>query len=231
MILDWDDTLMPSSFLQKHVRVELDANTQTVSRCFVDARLQLNKSLLSRFIADLELVGAAALKLLQTTLSYFRGGSVKIVTNCRNGWVEQSLLLAMSLCLKSGVFHRIHALMEAHKMEVIYARNRCVEQSLWKTNVFNELMCAHFREFAHLRLNVLTVGDQWSDHQSVRQTTAWRMFGARLSHHQIKLFAEPDCRYLAMELRFVAEQMAQTNSNLRAWSGEGGIVLEFEGYN
>jgi len=231
VILDWDDTLMPTSFMVQFVQIELDANTQAVSRCLLDPAL-LNPSILSRFIADLEIAGAAALKLLQTTLFQFGGSAVKIVTNCRAGWVVQSLSLASSLCTTSGVFGKIEALLAAHQTEIIYARNYRIKQASWKTHVFDELIMGRLQAYTPTStqrcLNVVTVGDQWTDHASVRQTTAWRMFEARLSHHQVKLFDEPDCRYLAMELHFVAEQMAQ--KHLRAWSRQG-IVLEFEGYN
>merc|ERR1719295_121189 len=234
VILDWDDTLMPTSFMVHYVKIELDANTQSVSRCLLDPSL-LDPSLsalLSHFITELEAVGSAALKLLQTTLSQFGGSAVKIVTNCRAGWVAHSLALASSLCAGSGVFSIIEALLAAHQTEIIYARNDRVKQSSWKTNVFNDLILCRLQAYTAMSLqvclNVITVGDQWTDHASVRHTMAWRMFEARLSHHQVKLFDEPDCRYLAMELHFVAEQMAQ--KHLRAWSRKG-IVLEFEGYN
>jgi len=86
-------------------------------------------------------------------------------------------------------------------------------------------------------MNVITVGDQWTDHESVAQCLTYYVYGESMSHHQLKLLPSPDCRYLAIELNYIAELLEQTilfefhlNTEAKA-QGQKGVVLEFDGYN
>jgi len=123
VMVDWDDTLMPSTLLREHVRFTFDPQTRVIFRFSLDMNLLHNPSLIQRFISDLDEAGAAALALLQTTLSHFKDSSVKIVTNSEVCWVANSLDVTSRLCSKSGVFSAIEALLAEHNIEVISARD------------------------------------------------------------------------------------------------------------
>jgi hypothetical protein len=71
----------------------------------------------------------------------------------------------------------------------------------------------------------------------VAQCLTHYVYGESMSHHQHKLLPAPDCRYLAIELNYIAELLQQTilfefhlNAEAKA-QGQKGVVLEFDGYN
>jgi len=227
VFIDYDDTLMPSTWLIQHMDFEIDAKTKKLRTFALSARSEAERA---QFVRDLDKAGQACLSLLRAVFAHFDRRNVFIVTNCQFMWVWHSLVMAGSFC---RVFRDIERLLSAQKTEIIYARNLSLEQTYWKAVCFDQLLSRFTLRRGGCRLNVVTMGDQWTDHRSLRQTLCFQAMGARISHHQLKLFVEPDARYLAVELQYITALLAQ-NVLFRfanASNPKEQVLVEFEGYN
>lgn len=244
VLLDWDDTLMPTTYLLAHIDYEINAHSQKIETFSINGKLHGSPEDLREFVANLDKAGQAALDLLSKIFLTFKASNVKIVTNGVRGWLPESLFVAGSF---SNVYQSIERLMSAQGVEIIYARDYNIDSASWKTKSFDKILWSHFnddnsnqQESAHTaakNMNVITIGDQWTDHESVAQCLTYYVYGESMSHHQLKLLPAPDCRYLAIELNYIAELLQQTilfefhlNAEAKA-HGQKGVVLEFDGYN
>ena len=216
---------MPSTWLTQHMEFEIDAKSKKLRSFALSARSEAARA---QFVRDLDKAGQACLSLLRAVFSKFAKEKVFIVTNCQFMWVWHSLQMAGSLC---AVFGDIERLLSAQRTEIIYARDASTEQAFWKAVCFDQLL-ARFRR-RRRRLNVVTMGDQWTDHRSLRQTLCFQALGARISHHQVKLFAEPDARYLSVELQYITALLAQDVlfRFANAANPKEQVLVEFEGYS
>jgi len=202
IILDWDDTLMPSTYI---------TSKRFSSTSTKESRAELRKA------------GQAALALLTSLYSKYPASNIIICTNAMFGWVPASLDIAAAAC---PIYKKISALLLIFRTEIYYARDVRMAKHHWKTVVFDTLI-RRFRARAGEagNINVITMGDQWTDHWSVEKSPA---FCAAVNHHHIKLFAEPDPRYLSVELNYVTNSLVHKDVLLMA---NGPLLLEFEGYN
>lgn len=223
VFIDWDDTLMPSSWLTQHMEFEIDAKTKQLRSFALRARSEVARA---QFVRDLDKAGHACLALLRAIFAKFGRRNVYVVTNGQFMWVWHSLVMASSFC---AVFRDIERLLSAQRTEIIYARDLSTEQAFWKAVCFDQLLS----RFRQRMLNVVTIGDQWTDHHSLRQTLCFQALGAHISHHQIKLFAEPDARYLSVELQYITalldEDVLFRFAN--ASNPKDQVLVEFEGYS
>jgi len=205
---------------------EIDPKTKKLRSFALSARYSEAERV--QFVRDLNKAGQACLSLLRGVFANFERRHVFIVTNGAFMWVWHSLVMAGSFC---RVFRDIERLLSEQRTEIIYARDLSTEQALWKAVCFDQLLSRFAQR--RVRLNVVTIGDQWTDHCSLRQTLCFQALGAQISHHQIKLFAEPDARYLAVELQYITSLLAQ-NVLFRfanASNPKEQVLVEFEGYN
>ena len=229
VLLDWDDTVMPTSFLLDRIDVELDASTQRLLswklKDGVDAE-SMRRALWSS--------GSAALRMLSALYCSesvsVRRLSMVMVTNGVSEWLCSSLIIAGTLC---PIYRQIEQLLHVQSAQIIYARNHCLNPNYWKLACFDQILCRELDRKRCRRLNVITVGDQWTDHCSVELTATFRRRHSALSHHQIKLLHRADARYLAVELHYVADVVADAHSALFRFADNqhDGVLIEFEGYN
>ena len=213
MILDWDDTLVPSSCINK-------TNGKDCELVIADSELQK--------------AGRAAFNFLINIFSKFPVTNIKIVTNSAKGWVAASLAMLSELC---PIYKKIEELLKSKEIEIIHARDDSVCHHYWKSECFNRLLWRLMRESGSNKtstsksdgISIITMGDQWTDHESVEQSLAFSLYGRGITHHQIKFFPDPDPRYLSVELNYIAELIKE--DVFSQFDDAEGILLEFEGYD
>ena len=257
IILDWDDTLMPTTYLLSNIDYEINEHHRI--RCF-NINGNSNEQQILDFITNLEKAGNATFELLNSAISQFEAENIKIVTNGVEGWVcskfciifchafahdfaicdhqqlPESLFVAGTFCV---IYKKIDALIKKQQIEILYARNSAIKQSLWKTKCFDEILWRYFvvgQQDKEKNVNVITVGDQWTDHHSIEQCLTYYAFKTHVTHHQIKFFAAPDCRYLCVELKYVCnllmnEEVLFCKLDNDKPEEKQGLVLEFDGYD
>ena len=85
------------------------------------------------------------------------------------------------------------------------------------------------------KLNVITIGDQWTDHCSIEMTVTFQKHKRAISHHQIKFYPAVDARYLAVELKYITDLFIvdQNRTALLQFANNDadGIIMEFDGYH
>ena len=236
---------MPTSYLLSFIEYEIEEspNNENIKKIKTfTISDNLSQAEITEFISALDKAGQSAFKLLSKIFSKFASENVKIVTNGVNGWLVESLKVAASFC---KIYLKIQNLIFIqYKTEIIYARNYNLNQCYWKTKCFDKLLWRYFNEDEEgdkttklSNINIITIGDQWTDHESIGQSLTYYIYGELISHHQIKLFENPDCRYLCVELNYINSLLDQDilfkfhniiNSKL---DEKQGLVLEFDGYN
>jgi len=225
VIVDWDDTLMPSSYLVDNIRVSTDANKKIVA-----FRLHPNldtKAKSDEFKTNLNKTGQATLDLLSMLIREYGAANLRIVTNARRGWVAQSLCITGHFCPS---FTRIRSLLRDNHIEIFYARDSGdtnLPSSQWKSRCIGNLLWAKLsrRASADIELKVTTIGDQWWDHNAVSDCIAYRVYGHAITKHQLKLLVAPQCHYLATELNYVRHVLEN-----RLLNENEDVTLEFDGY-
>jgi len=230
VLLDWDDTLMPSTYLIEHIDHVVDPETNRMVQFAVK-----DGSKMKDIQRNLRATGTAALALLKKLHSILEGDDIKIVTNGVAGWLWNSLRIAGTLC---PIYRDVEAFLLRERTEIIFARNQSpsLDHNYWKLMSFNQILWRHFGLSPAVGplppLNVVTIGDQWTDHCSIEQSLTFQSHRSAISHHQIKLFEAADCRYLAVELKYIVGLLDQPVlfQFAGAASKTEGIVLEFDGY-
>ena len=144
-------------------------------------------------------------------------------TTAQTGWLSDSLMIAGSFCSE---YIQIKEVLVKRQLEIIYARDPKLPHIHWKTRAYDLILSQY--ELSKQRLNILTIGDQWTDHSSIKSSVSFHTFAQNLCHHQIKLHEMPDCRYLGIELLCIAsliEQQILVNDDAE------GLIFEFDGYD
>eukprot|EP00483_Globobulimina_turgida_P006059 UN06069 len=192
ILLDWDDTMFPSSYLLENIDFCMDTNSGKI-KAFHVAK---NKE--EEFVSNLQNVGHSALQLLNKLLFHFESSQIKIVTNSANGWVFDALSIAATFC---STYNKIKHLLINNKIEIMYARKYDLQQCFWKIKCFNLLLSQfNLEERSNI---IISIGDQWADHTSLRQCLLFCTFKKNIFHHQIKFLEAPDCSYLCIELKYI----------------------------
>merc|ERR1712228_152620 len=230
VLLDWDDTVMPSTYIMKTFSRYSKSGYAAIKKQSIadflvqnDGKIFSNATLQRQFACNLENVGAVTLELLGKLISHFSSNNLKIVTNGARGWLAQSLLIASSV---SESYKKIQALLTKAKIEIIYARNPEIDSNFWKAVAYHSVLGRAQIDFTKKYVNVITIGDQWTDHASLQQLTLFDIFKSNIFHHQIKLYDQADCNYLCVELKYI-QNMIETHIVSNAC--DEGIILEFEG--
>ena len=230
VILDWDDTLMPTTYLLSHIDFEVDQNTKRVKTFRFKPGSNGKENEIRQTLKE---SGTAALRMLKALYLYFvdrsSGRNLLIVTNGVAHWLWNSLIIAGTLC---PIYRRIQQLLQGQNTQIIYARNHKLHPIYWKMMSFEVILGRFLKQKPYRKLNVITIGDQWTDHCSIEMTSTYRYHPSTVSHHQIKLYPGADARYLAVELNYIADVLTHTvsRSSLLQFAAEG-IVLEFDGYH
>ena len=231
VIMDWDDTLMPSTYLMSNIGYKVDAQTKRVSEIWLKPGSTGKEH---EIRAALKESGTAALYLLRTLYLHFvdnaSGQKLLIVTNGEQKWFWTSLIIAGALC---PIYRQIELFLKAHRTEIIFARNPNLQHKYWKMVSFDWILHQNLVEQQCDRVNVITVGDQWTDHCSIEMASTFRRHPNAVSHHQIKFRSNVNARYIASELRYIASLFVPDNSSksvlLRfAINHDDAIKLQFD---
>ena len=235
VLLDWDDTVMPTTYLLSHIDFEMDNTTKKVTSFRLKSGSKGKEEEIRRTLNE---SGSAALRMLKALYLYFvdsvSGRELLIVTNGVEEWLWNSLIITGTLC---PIYRQIEQLLHGQKTQIIYARNLSLSSNYWKMARFDLILQRFLDQKQYRKLNVITIGDQWTDHCSIEMTNTFRRCNdpnaRRISHHQIKLFPAVDARYLAVELNYIADLFTAPNCALHQFAAndDDGILIEFDGYH
>eukprot|EP01083_Nonionella_stella_P214207 771967_1 len=215
--LDWDDTTFPTTYLMSNIEFIINDSTNKIEQFQI-------KSNAKEVIKNLEKAGVAILELLNKLFLYFEPSNIKLITNSANGWVLQSLSIAATVC---KIYNKIKNILIKNQTEVMYARNYSpgnLNAIYWKTKCF-DLVLSQFNLHSCKPLNIITIGDQWSDHNSIEQSWRFCMYKENIFHHKIKFMEAPNCKYLSMELIYIKNII---ESYILCNLNNDDIMLEFE---
>jgi len=148
-IFDWDDTILPSSFLQQH-GLRLDESSQPTAE---------QREVLAE-------VAAAAARTLSAARWH---GTVVLVTNAERGWIELS-------CLK--FLPTLYPLIEGVKIvsaRTTYESPQCLAPLQWKLRAFAVEITDHFGSDVladpSARKNALSLGDSLHEREALLMAT------------------------------------------------------------
>eukprot|EP01084_Bolivina_argentea_P251802 422470_1 len=216
--LDWDDTTFPTTYLLSNMAYTTNDRMDKIET------FQIKPDKKKELIQNLETVGGAILKLLNKLFCHFKPSNIKLITNSANGWVLQSLSIAATVC---KIYNKIKNILIKNQTEVMYARNYSpgnLNAIYWKTKCF-DLVLSQFNLHSCKPLNIITIGDQWSDHNSIEQSWRFCMYKENIFHHKIKFMEAPNCKYLSMELIYIKNII---ESYILCNLNNDDIMLEFE---
>jgi len=224
--------MMPSTFLMAHYDLDIDCKTRKVRAIRLKDGSKHKEEEICRHLNE---SGSAALRMLKALYLHFvddvNGRRLLIVTNGKTEWLQNSLSIAGTLC---PVYRQIDELLYRLNTEIVYARNHRLNPNHWKMACFDHILWRYMDQKRCHRLNIITIGDQWTDHCSIECTTTFQRHLGAISHHQIKLFPAADARYLGVELNYIADVLSSADQCALYQFAEyqnDGIIIEFDGYH
>ena len=224
---------MPTTYLLSHTDFEVDHKTKRVTSFRFKSNSKGKEHDIRRTLKE---SGSAALRMLKALYLYFVDGTagrdLLIVTNGVEEWLWNSLIITGTLC---PIYRQIQQLLHAQKTQIIYARNHNLHPIYWKMVSFDLILQRFLDQKQYRKLNVITIGDQWTDHCSIEMTVTFQKHNRAISHHQIKFYPAVDARYLAVELKYIADLFIvdQNRTALLQFADDDtdGIIMEFDGYH
>jgi len=196
ILLDWDDTLYPTSFMNE-ILVQRDSNSLALVR---DDQIEC-----------LSQLGALTLNFLRALIAKYGARNIHIVTNSLEGWIRESLCYAACI---APVYREIAALLDAYRITRVSARSAwahtdaSLTPTQWKERCYGDIVASERTkdEYAH----ILTVGDQWTDHYAARHVVAaLKTYSATPIHHAVKLKMSPSAHDLVSEMMYLEACFAQ----------------------
>ena len=231
LLLDWDDTLMPTSYLKSNFDIYIDRSTKRVTTFRLKKKSKSKEDEIRRTLKE---AGSAAFRMLKAFYLYFvdntSGRNLYIVTNGAEHWLWNSLTVAGALC---SVYHETEQLLRGQNTHIIYARKYCVNPNYWKMASFDHILNQYLEQKQCHKLNVITIGDQWTDHYSIEMTSTFRRHHRAISHHRFKLYPAADAHYMAAEMRYITKLIESAQGRcllLKFASFTNALVIEFDGY-
>jgi len=176
IIFDWDDTLLSSSWLALN-----------------SLRLDTPGELPQEAVAQLSILEEAVVTVLTLAM---RCGSVAIITNAENGWVELSAKKFLPRVVP--LLSKVRVLSARTTYEALYPDS----PSDWKVQAFYQEICAAFagrRPDSHK--NVLSFGDSIHERAAIHKVTA--NMGPLTRTKSIKLVERPTVEQLKRQLDMV----------------------------
>ena len=131
VILDWDDTLFPTSWVVKN---SIDLNKQEVQRKYIDLFVKLDSLIFN---------------LLKNFLKY---GKVVVVTNAMVKWVK------ISSAILPNTQKLINETIDIISARDMYQKKMPGNMFAWKKLIFEQLVMEHFMN-KHRVENIISVGD------------------------------------------------------------------------
>eukprot|EP01084_Bolivina_argentea_P128300 226807_1 len=173
VLLDWDDTLFPTSMIMK-VLDKTDANGFALV-CNSDIEL-------------LHKLGLITLDLLIHFIKTYGSNNIHIVTNSLNGWINNSLSFATCI---SKTYQQIRTLLIDNNIKMVSAKSKYskIEKCpiAWKRNCFQNILNDARICYKH----IITIGDRWTDiHSSQQAIDSLKEYTP--IHHMIKLKKNPN---------------------------------------
>ena len=149
-ILDWDDTIMCSSWLKK-MKVELENNKPSEEILQETAKI------------------ATAVEALINKISQY--GRLFIVTNATDGWVELSCQLFMP-----SIYYLVLSIPIISAQE-LYSY-RFINPNTWKMMAFrNEILATLFDKVAQTTRHIISIGDGEAEQLATRSIRPIRFYG------------------------------------------------------
>eukprot|EP01084_Bolivina_argentea_P273234 465368_1 len=194
ILLDWDDTLFPTSFI-------VDLLKTRNSTGFVPVT--------DEHISLLHKLGTLTLKFLTSIINKYSSENIHIVSNSVDGWIKESLLLAGNI---SESYKQIDILLTKNKItmdsaQTMYAENNSLKNStpiLWKQFCFSAIINSNrTKTKTKTKYNhILSIGDQWIDHHAVKQMIETLNINSSI-HHIIKLKSTPNVNDMINEMLYI----------------------------
>jgi len=217
ILLDWDDTLFPTTWLNKLLQARDKNDLCMVHDDQIDA---------------LNALGDATLSLLTRLIRTYDSKHIHIVTNSLEGWIAESLSYAACIC---KIYKQIQELIAdagilCKSAQTMYAQKDDKESTplRWKQLCFDDIF-APDNAYSH----VLSVGDQWTDHCAVQKTKFVQQAYAP-THHIVKLKMSPTLCDLTNEIRYLSTCFAQifdvisSNRNAAMAKAVKPVIIDYE---
>jgi hypothetical protein len=185
IIFDWDDTLLPSSYLGSR-RCRLDSDFKHIP--YGD-----------RIKSALDQLDNVVSSLLKTATQY---GKVHIITNAEQGWVQLSAAKFLPLTSSLLPSFVIESARTAHERSFPDAPLK------WKMSSFAEniqnFLTSTSRSDMHTEKHIISLGDSQLERQAVRTTTrGYAQY--KLHTKSIKLSENPSIEQLTRQMELVTQ--------------------------
>lgn len=178
IIFDWDDTLMPTTWL-----IEQKVVVKRGSRDLLDPKL---KKILTSLAQEVIGVLSLARQL----------GTVAIVTNAEDGWVQESAAIFMPELLP--ILKHLHIVSARH----LYTKQFKSDPSIWKTLAFRDVARFLFKGAGKRQL--ISIGDgEFERTAAVDMGRRERDFVSK----SVKLYEHPNHELLRKSLRMILENI------------------------
>eukprot|EP01083_Nonionella_stella_P028086 77340_1 len=193
ILLDWDDTLFPTSTICD-ILSKTDGNGMALVR---DCQIML-----------LHKLGVLTLSFLTQLIRQYGANRIHIVTNSLSGWIKDSLSYAVCI---APVYAQIEKLLSDHCITMESAQTMFAEKLegstplVWKRLCFNSILNENEAK-AKVYSHVISIGDQWTDHLATKQSIrihSDKNSTTRPMHHIIKLKTQPNLHDMVNEMLYI----------------------------
>eukprot|EP00932_Pfiesteria_piscicida_P020650 SRR837773.7450.p1 GENE.SRR837773.7450~~SRR837773.7450.p1 ORF type:complete len:259 (+),score=88.84 SRR837773.7450:114-779(+) len=199
IILDWDDTLCPSTTCMRHLGLSVLGDPP-------EGKVASDLHALS---LEVGLLMDAAMELAE---------KVVIVTNAEEGWIE----LACKAWLPGLSSH-------LEKAEVVSARSTWEPQGVaspagWKARAFEDEVSKFYSRYAHQSWkNIISIGDAPHEREALSRVVRWAPVrpGKKCRSKSVKLILRPSIQQLTREI-----QMLRANLKEIVWHDDD-LDLQF----
>jgi len=197
LLLDWDDTLFPTTMITKVVRSR-SANESVIIR--------------NDQIAALHKLGNTTLVLLAELVTKYGANNIYIVTNRKQGWIRKSLYYAACI---SKIYKQIDTFLVENEISMVsaqsmYAKNAAQsprDAIIWKQLCFDGILKSNKMKGTSCS-HIVSISDDWIDHHAVKKSIE-SLATYSPTHHIIKLKSKPTVHDMANELVYVQTSFYQ----------------------